>query len=177
MNLVDYYFIKNENQLSLYLEKYIPLVLLVAQKFNIDLSNKRFTGDHLGLQVLSNGEFNICDKELLKFSKIIKDGEIHDRKNRLYEFNKPIQIDSITIPFIETFEPKPNSNISKLRAGIEHMAFVVKDYEEFYQECLNKNIPIEKRVDFDDRSSFFKTKFINGVEIEFRTEPLKFIND
>ena len=172
MNPTKHYFIETQKQLKEYLTHYVPLVKIVAKSFNIDLSKKRFMCDHVGLQAISKENFDDCDFHIQKYANLTKDGRIHNRRNRLYVLYKPIVIDDIKIVSIETFEPKPNADMSKLRLGIEHIAFVVSNYEEFYQECLNKNIPIEKRVDFGDKTSFFKTKFINGVEIEFRTEAL-----
>ncbi|OGG87939.1 hypothetical protein A2592_01785 [Candidatus Kaiserbacteria bacterium RIFOXYD1_FULL_42_15] len=158
-------------EINSFLEPYLNSVLTMANKLNINLLDKRFSGDHLGLQVLSKKEFDECHSALLKNSEMIHDAIIHERRNRIYRFKKILSLKGITIPKIEIFEPKPNADISKLRPSIEHIAFYIKDYDSFLKECKNNNVPIDKSIDTNG-SKFFKTKLIDNIEIEFRNDSL-----
>lgn len=165
------YPIQSNKELNTFLNSYIEYVLSVAGSLNINLQDEIFLGDHLGLQVLSSEEFDKCHDMLLEYSEMIHDTIIHERRNRIYRFKKPLNIKGITLPKIETFEPKPNADISKLRPGIEHIAFYVKEYDNFLEECKHNNVPIDKAIDMSG-SKFFKTKLIDNIEIEFRNDRL-----
>ncbi len=165
------YPIQSSKALNDFFDFYIKNVLKVASSLNFDLKGNNFSGDHLGLQVLSADEFDESHWLLLEYSQMIHDGIIHNRRNRIYFFKKPLDSDGVIMPKIEIFEPKPNAKISRLRPGIEHVAFVVKNYDNFLEDCRQKNIPIDKVIDIGS-SKFFKTKLINNVEIEFRNDKL-----
>ncbi len=165
------YPIQSIDEIKTYLESYLNSVLSVANRLNINLLDKKFSGDHLGLQVLSKEEFDKCHDMLLGYSEMIHDSIIHERRNRIYRFKEILSVKGIAIPKIETFEPKPNADIFKLRPGIEHIAFYVENYNNFLEECKQKNIPIDKVVDING-SKFFKTKLIDNTEIEFRNDSL-----
>jgi len=171
--LLKFYFIDSSQKLQSWLEVYLPLVKQVAREFQIKLDDKRFSADHLGLQVISKQEFDNCDELLLKYCALVHDGIIHNRRNRVYQFNNPITSDGILIPRIESFEPKPEADIRKLRPVIEHIAFKVEDYENFFSDCKTNDLPIDKSMADEEGSKFFKTKFLNCVEIEFRNDYLK----
>lgn len=165
------YPIKSQTELNEFSNSYIEAVLEVAKKLNIDLGDDKFFGDHLGLQVLSGKEFDQCHALFLEYSEMIHDAIIHDRRNRVYRFREPLQSNDIIMPRIEMFEPKPGADLDKLRPGIEHIAFTVKDYDVFLEECRQNNVPIDKAVGMDG-SKFFKTKLIDSIEIEFRNDKL-----
>jgi hypothetical protein len=165
------YPIHSNEELNEFLESYIPLVLAAAKKFDIDLKDDRFSGDHLGFQVMSGNEFDIYHQIILKNSKMIKDSVIHERRNRIYRFKDYLQADGIVVPRIEMFEPKPNADLADLRPGIEHISFTVEAYDDFLQECQKRGVPIDKVVDMKG-SKFFKTKLIDNIEIEFRNDEL-----
>ena len=169
-DLTHYYPIKSIESIKKFLQSYLHLVKFTLQQYELNL-NTSISGDHLGLQVLSSEEFDQCHDILLGYCELIHDDIIHDRRNRVYRFKPAIVIDDIAIPRIEIFEPKPNADVSKLRAGIEHIAFVVDDYDDFAARCKEKSIPIDKEVNLDG-SKFFKTRLLNGIEIEFRNDQL-----
>jgi len=166
--LIDHYQIKTPKKLKNYLKVYIPLVLNIANSFDINLTEKQFEGDHLGLQVISEYEFDNANCTLLEYAKLIHDSVIHNRRNRVYEFNNPIVVDGISVPRIEIFEPKPGADISKLKPGVEHIAFMTNEYEKLLSSFERNSLPIDKKKVFEDGSKFFKTKLVNLVEIEFR---------
>jgi len=170
---MNYYPIKTLHQLKEYLKVYVPLVKNVAESFSIKLTEDRFRGDHIGLQVLSKKEFDKCHKLLLPYSEVIHNAIIHKRRNRVYQFKKPLKVDGVVIPRIEIFEPKPEAVIRKLKAGIEHIAFVVKNYDRFLLACKKRKVPIDKEIEIGS-SKFFKTSLLNLVEIEFRNNQLGF---
>lgn len=169
--LTHLYPIHSTEEIEKYLAPYLKLVLFNLKQYNIDLNAISGSGDHIGLQVLSSQEFDDCHGILLKNSELIHDHVIHDRRNRVYHFKTPPQASDIIVPRIEIFEPKPNANIGKLRAGIEHVAFTVENYDEFLSDCQKRGIPIDKTNNLDG-SKFFKTTFVNGIEIEFRNDQL-----
>jgi len=169
--LTNLYPIHSIEELKEYLTPYLKLVLFNLKQYKINLNTINGRGDHIGLQVLLNREFDSCHKILLKNSKLIHDHIIQNRRNRIYRFKNPPQIGDICIPRIEIFEPKPDTNIKKLRAGIEHIAFTVDNYDKFLKSCQKKNIPIDKTNDMNG-SKFLKTTFVNGIEIEFRNDQL-----
>lgn len=170
--LLNYYPVKTREELQAYLDAYMQIVLNVADSFAINLATANFVGDHLGLQVLSGEEFDETHKLLSNYSTMVKDSVIHDRRNRVYKFLSPLQtVSGVTFAGIETFEPKPTADLKKLKPGIEHCAFKVLDYDNFYADAQSRNIPIDKSVEMDG-SKFFKTSFVNLVEIEFRNDFL-----
>lgn len=171
-NLNDFYPIQSIDLLKEYLDVYMPLIIFGAKHYGINLNVSNIHGDHLGLQAVSKADFDKCHELLLQMADLIHDDVIHDRRNRVYRFKDIPESNGISVPRIEIFEPKPGADVSKLRPGIEHIAFTVDDYDVFVSECKQKNIPIDKEVDSDDGFRFFKTTFINGVEIEFGNEEL-----
>lgn len=166
-----FYSIDSFSNLSDFCKVYLPLVVFQAKSYGIDLLDGNFVGDHLGLQVVSAEEFDWCHGKILEYSKTIMNGIIHDRRNNVYRFNKKININNIDLIGIEIFEPKPNTDLSKLRVGIEHVAFLVKDFDSFLEKCQKNLIPIDK-IKIYDAGKFFKTKLINNIEIEFRSNFL-----
>lgn len=171
MDLINYYPIENEARLKKFLDFYIPLVLYAAELFSIDLFDKNFAADHLGLQALSAAEFDRADQLISGYSEIIHDEVIHQRRNRVYRFHAPITSNGLSIKGIETFEPKPGADLQRLKPGIEHLALRVEGFEDFYRDLQNRGVQVDKFVDMDG-SKFFKTKLVNLVEIEFRNDYL-----
>lgn len=109
----------------------------------------------------------------MNYCTLVHNGTIHNRRNRVYQFNNPITAYDTVIPRIESFEPKPEADIRKLRPGIEHIAYKVDDYDKFFSDCKTSDLPIDKSTTDDEGSKFFKTRFLNCVEIEFRNDYLK----
>jgi predicted metalloenzyme YecM len=169
--LTSYYPCKSQIELNSFFEAYLPLVLFVSNSFPINLTIERFEGDHLGIQTLDKKEFDIVESQLLQFSDCIHSAVIQKRRNKVFLLKTPLKSNHITIPKVEIFEPKPDADSRKLKAGVEHIAFMVNDYEQLLNECKNKNVPIDKEVAFG-RSNFFKTKLVNMVEIDFRNDKL-----
>ncbi len=170
-NLPHYYPVNNSDELRRYLSVYLPLVIEECRRFSIDVRQKRFQADHLGLQVLNSEEFDHVSTSLLAFSTIVKDEPIQHRRNQVFRFAVPVEEQGFQLSGIEIFEPKPGESLSKLRAGVEHIAFVVHDYEDFLSEVAARGIPIAKKADYGS-GEFFKTVFLNGVEVEFRSSFL-----
>lgn len=170
-DVFQYYPVKNPELLRRYLSVYMPLVTEECQKLGIDVRQKRFQADHLGLQVLNSEEFDRASKALLAFSAIVKDEPIQHRRNQVFRFAVPVEEQGFRLPGIEIFEPKPGEETAKLRAGIEHVAFVVYDYQGFLAELVARGVPIAKKADYGS-GEFFKTVFLNGVEVEFRSSFL-----
>ena len=170
MSLVDFYCIHNRDNLFRYTRIYWQLVSFYLDKYQINDSFD-FRGDHLGLQVLSVEEFDQCHEIFLEYSSLINKDIIHQRRNNIYKFNMPLKLDNISIPKIEIFEPKPDANLGKLRPGIEHISLKVNNYQKLLQVSRDKGVPIDKAKEING-SRFFKTQFINGVEIEFRNDGL-----
>lgn len=169
--MIKFYPINGIKQLEDFTRYYFGFVNAYSKEiFSIDLKSKALTGDHLGLQVLSANEFDEATQALLKFSTKISSTIIHNRRNNTFKFNKPLVIDKIEIPLIEIFEPKPDADLSRLKPGIEHIAFVVKDFANFYLEHKD-TMPIDKFVE-QNGMKFFKTKFLNLIEIEFDSKSL-----
>lgn len=169
--MVCYYPVHTQEELVYFLEAYWPLVDFVLKQYEIRLGAGDISGDHLGLQVLSAEEFDECDALLLKYTRLLHDGIIHNRRNRIYRFFDPLQIPYLAMPSIEIFEPKPGADLSKLRPGIEHIAFTVASYDAFFADLKKRGVPIDKDADVKG-SKFFKTKFINCIELEFRNDHL-----
>jgi predicted metalloenzyme YecM len=167
----NYYSINSLTDLSNYVSVYIPLVESVISSFGLTLKKPGFKGDHLGLQTLSSSEFASVHNKLIKYSTLVHSGVVHNRKNNVYKFNQPIKVGGFEVLSLESFEPKPEADISKLKPGIEHLAVVVKDFDRFYAESLNKGLPVDKYVKMNG-SAFFKTSLINMVEVEFRDDYL-----
>lgn len=172
--LLPYYSLATPQQLELYLQHYVPLVIEVAKGFSLDVQSPDLKGDHVGVQVLTSEEFNMCSDVLQKYAQRIRESVIHERRNCIFEFNTPFIVDGIEIPRIEIFEPKPNVDVETLRAGIEHVAFTVESYDSFLKHCQSTQVPIAKAVE-KYGSKFFKTSLINNVEIEFRNDRLGYL--
>lgn len=123
------------------------------------------------MQVLNAEEFDESSKILSGYATLVHDHIIHDRRNRVYKFESPLEIGVIEIQSIEIFEPKPNADANTLKPGIEHMAFKVNEYDIFFEWFKQQGHPIDKSSDMDG-SKFFKTKLVDMVEIEFRNDFL-----
>lgn len=170
--LLSYYKINTKDDLQDYANFYLPLVFTVLKEFGVSTDKFDLVGDHFGLQVLSEQEFENADSLLLSYSTLIHDTVIHGRRNRVYLFNNPVTFKDISIPRIEIFEPKPGAELKKLKPGIEHVAFFTPGYDLLFQHFVSKGYPIDKNVEFEDGSKFFKTSFVNLVEVEFRNDSL-----
>lgn len=170
--LLKYYSLNFPEELKDYLEAYLPLVKNIAEKYSVDLESNQFQADHLGVQVLSSEEFDQASEMLSAYSSLIHDNIIHERRNRVYQFNDPITASNLSLPRIEIFEPKPDAELRKLKPGIEHVAFMANDYDNLLANFKSNNYPIDKENTFDDGSKFFKTSLVNLVEIEFRNDFL-----
>lgn len=171
MNLLKYYPIQDEIGIKKFLESYLPLLSFAAGTFSLNLSDRRFSGDHLGLQVTSGEEFDMADKLITGYAKMIHDSIIHERRNRVYQFNSPISAGKFSFRSIEVFEPKPEADLRRLKPGFEHLAFRVDKFEEFYETVKLWRLPVDKFKEMNG-SKFFKTSLINLVEIEFRNDYL-----
>lgn len=169
--LINQYPINTRYELNKFFESYSHIVLNQIKLFGIDLSEYGIVGDHLGLQVLSNSEFDLAHDYIIKYAKIIKKGIIHDRRNNTYLLKDFIKANGIEIQSIEVFEPKPTADLSKLKPGFEHIAMKVEKFDELLDFFDKKKLPMDKFVELGD-SKFFKTKFVNLVEIEFRNDYL-----
>lgn len=169
--LENYYPTHSRDELETFIQSYIPLIKNQLKIFKIDLDRFGISGDHLGLQTISKEEFDLVHTQLISYSEIINEGNIHERRNNTYKLNEFIKCLDIEIQSIEIFEPKPTADISKLKPGIEHIAMKVDRFDELEEYFAKNKLPIDKSVQMND-SRFFKTKFINLVEIEFRNNYL-----
>jgi predicted metalloenzyme YecM len=149
---------------------YIPLVRQTLSNYgSLELFGLHV--DHLGLQVASRVEFDLIHEKLLTYCEVVNKGVIHERRNNTYRLQDFIGPTEYKLQSIEMFEPKPGAETNKLKLGIEHIAFVVEDYDGIVDYFTKNNIPVAKTADFNG-SKFFKTIFVNLVEIEFRNDYL-----
>ena len=170
--LNKYYAVSSRENLASYLKVYLPLIIKVAARFQINLLDKNIHADHLGMQAISEEEFDETSKALSLYSTLIHNNIIHERRNRVYQFSKPFLINKISIPRIEIFEPKPNAELDNLKPGIEHIAFKVDDYDSFVSSFKKHKLPINREAEYQKGSKFIKTQLIDLVEIEFRNDFL-----
>lgn len=169
--LSDYYFLQTLQSIKKYCSKYFPLVKFLASSFKINLESLDIEGDHLGVQVLNSKEFDFVSRQLFGYTTLANEKIIHNRRNRIFKFIEPFEVGGIRLSNIEIFEPKPGADLSKLKLGIEHIAFITKDFDTLLAQAKSNNVPIDKAVD-DGSHRFFKTSFVNLVEIEFGNESL-----
>lgn len=87
----------------------------------------------------------------------------------MFSFMEEFKVQNIKFNGIEIFEPKKDSDTQKLKLGIEHLAIVVKNFDDFAKEFPEKYIG--KIAEYPE-GKFLKTKFMNLVEIEFRDRSL-----
>lgn len=168
--MIEKYPVQTHEKLRSFLNQYMPTVLRAGEKMGFDLKREDFTPDHLGLQVLNKAEFDAAHKVLSQYATLVHDEVIHERRNRAYRFIAPMQIERISIPGIEIFEPKPNADATLLRPGIEHVAFVTKDPHRVHAQLGDRGL-IAKVASYS-LGKFIKTKLVDGVEIEFREKAL-----
>jgi len=169
--LERYYPVHTQEELQTFTQTYVPFVLNQLEVFRIDYLKNRLYGDHLGLQVLSAEEFEAVNKSLLGIAKLVNRGVIHSRRNNIYKFNQFPKFKDIEIQSIEIFEPKPGVDLTKLKPGIEHIAFKAENFDNFLVNLKKNKLPIDKE-DTSNSDKFFKSKLINMVEIEFRNDFL-----
>lgn len=169
-----YYSLKNITELNEYLQVYIPLVNLFLKHYSLDLKQYNLLVDHIGVQMLNSDDFDQITEQLNTYSTLIKVKEIHNRRNGIFKLNTEFIVNGLLIPSIEIFEPKPDFPPSQLRLGIEHIAFYTDSisYDSLLAYFKQNQLPIDKEGEFSKGSKFFKTTFINGVEIEFRNDQL-----
>lgn len=171
MNLTKYYPIESAAKLAEYLETYLPIVVFIAKMFGVNLRSPEMSGDHLGLQVLNNEEFDKADELIKGYARVVHDTVIHERRNRVYQFNDPMGVLDLTFQSIEIFESKPGADLRRLKAGIEHAAFRVDNFDAFFEKIKAVGVSVDKFADMNG-SKFFKTTLVNLVEIEFRNDYL-----
>lgn len=150
------------------MEVFLPLVIYTQGLFGIDNQKFEIEGDHIGVQVLTPEGFEQMHSSILKYAKIKKQGIIHNRRNNIYLFNEKFEVAGYSFKGIEIFEPKPGADLSKLKAGVEHVAFYSPKFDELYRFVVEKQIPIDKFVEDENGEKFFKTKLLNMIEIEYR---------
>ena len=165
------YPINTIEQVQAFADAYVPLVLHQLKLFQIDLAEFGIKGDHLGLQVLSAEEFDNAHALIATYAQTIRQGEVHNRRNNTYKFNEVITSHGLELQSIEIFEPKPDAIIEKLKAGFEHIALYVQEYDALLNFSQQFELPVGKSLDFNG-SRAFKSKFLNLVEIEFREDYL-----
>jgi hypothetical protein len=168
--IYKHYSLNTADEVQTFFVSYLPLVKLCLQNFGV-LGNFNFSGDHLGLQVGSAVEFDAVHNLLTKYCETITEGVIHNRRNNTYKLHDFITHDGVELQSIEMFEPKPDVDVSKLKLGFEHIALYSPEYTAVYEHFCTNDLPIAKSVDMHG-SKFFKTTFMNLVEIEFRNDYL-----
>ncbi|KKR06466.1 MAG: hypothetical protein UT34_C0001G0507 [candidate division WS6 bacterium GW2011_GWF2_39_15] len=146
---------------------YQKAVLNFLNQYDLDISE--LVPDHLGALTHNSEEFESVTTILLSHSQMIKEIQLNNRRVRVFKLNHPL-LGDFTIPKIEIFEPKPESDLAKLRYGIEHISFTVKNFDNFASAVVNI-LPIAKQGQVGT-SKFMKTEIINTVEIEFRSDSL-----
>lgn len=160
-------FFLNRESLENFNLAYGELINSVLTTLNI--SSEELIPDHLGILLHSSSEFEDISQQLLQYSIQIKEIVLHERRVRVFKLNSPLS-GRYNIPKIEIFEPKPNIDITKLRFGVEHIAFQVKNFDEYIFSTKRK-VGIIKEGSVGD-SKFAKTEILNTVEIEFRSDAL-----
>ena len=169
--LNKYYPINSSQHLNSFFKVYFPTVVNQLSLFGIDAKKFALECDHMGLQVLSSKEFDEVHTKMTKFAKLVHGGKIHSRRNNVYVLGDKPTASGFELQSIEIFEPKPNADLQHLKPGFEHTAFKTNVFGLLEKYFESTNLPIAKRVE-DDRSIFFKTKLVNMIEIEFRTDFL-----
>ncbi len=166
------YPISNRSKLVNYLNSYITLVCEVATYYDIDLKSSEFQCDHIGIQMTGADDFDRASELLSKYSTILSTNVIHERRNRVFELHEEVAVEGIVLPKVELFEPKPGVPLKALKLGVEHIAFYTCEYDALLQKLADHPEWVDKSLEFEDGSKFFKTKLINLVEIEFRNDRL-----
>lgn len=168
ITLAKYYPPIKLSELYKYMEVFLPLVIYTQGLFGIDAQKFEIEGDHIGVQVLSPEGFDQMHESILKYAKLKKEGIIHNRRNNIYVFNETFKVGDFSFKGLEIFEPKPGADISKLKAGVEHVSFYSPKFEELYNFVIEQKIPIDKYIVDERGEKFFKTKLLNMIEIEYR---------
>ena len=154
---MDKYYLGNLRELEEYCNLYFPLIINYSRSIlGIDLKKDPFEGDHLGIQTSSADEYT-------------KYYDLHSRKVSIFSFKDQFLSNGISLNGIEIFEPKPDTDISNLKLGVEHISIISKDYEKTFEDIPKEYI--SKSAEYPE-GRFFKTKFTNLVEIEFRDRSL-----
>ncbi|HCC67715.1 TPA: hypothetical protein DEP90_00675 [Patescibacteria group bacterium] len=158
--------ISKKEDLQKLVNSYEMKVLSVLDSFNL---KTHLLCDHLGYLLHNSEEFDKVSKAMLEYSVLIKEVILHGRRIRVFKLKESLT-GKFNIPKIEIFEPKQGLDPSELRYGIEHIAFTVKDWEEFILKDRER-LPIVKEGSVGN-SLFMKTEIINTIEIEFRNDRL-----
>jgi len=167
---MDKYYLGNLQELEEYCNLYFPLVINYSKAIlGIDLKRDTFEGDHLGIQTSSYEEYTYYYKLLSSYMSHNFTNELHGRKVSIFAFRDKFVSNGITLNGIEIFEPKPDTDLSKIKLGIEHISIIAKEYEKTFENTPKEFI--NKSAEYPE-GRFFKTKFTNLVEIEFRDRSL-----
>jgi predicted metalloenzyme YecM len=167
---MDKYYLGNLQELEEYCNLYFPLIINYSRSIlGIDLLDEAFEGDHIGVQTLSHDEYTHYYNLLSSYMSHSFTNDLHGRKVSIFSFKDKFSSHNITLNGIEIFEPKPNVDPGKIKLGIEHISIVCKEYEKTFNEMSGAFI--NKSAEYPE-GRFFKTKFTNLVEIEFRDRSL-----
>ena len=167
---MDKYYLGNLQELEEYCKLYFPLVINYSRSIlGIDFKKGAFEGDHLGIQTPSHDEYSHYCNILSSYMSHNFTNDLHGRKVSIFSFKDRFISNGITLNGVEIFEPKPNVDITKIKLGIEHISIITKEYEKTLSNISKEYI--NKSAEYPE-GRFFKTKFINLVEIEFRDRSL-----
>ncbi len=167
---MDKYYLGNLRELEEYCNLYFPLIINYSRSIlGIDLKKDPFEGDHLGIQTSSADEYTKYYEHLSSYMTHNFTNDLHSRKVSIFSFKDQFLSNGISLNGIEIFEPKPDTDISNLKLGVEHISIISKDYEKTFEDIPKEYI--SKSAEYPE-GRFFKTKFTNLVEIEFRDRSL-----
>jgi predicted metalloenzyme YecM len=167
---MDKYYLGNLQELEEYCNLYFPLITNYSSSIlGLDLSNNTFEGDHLGIQTSSHEEYTHYYNLLSSYMSHNFTNDLHGRKVSIFSFRDEFVSKDISLNGVEIFEPKPKVDIGKIKLGIEHISIITKEYDKTFENISRKFV--NKSAEYPE-GRFFKTKFINLVEIEFRDRSL-----
>jgi len=167
---MDKYYLGNTEELKKFCNLYLPLVIDYCKSIlDIDLRKDTFEGDHLGIQTSSTKEYSFYYDLLSSYMTHNFTNELHGRRVSIFSFKNTFTCSDINLKGVEIFEPKQDIDVSKLKLGIEHISIISKGYDKLLNTFPDEHLG--KSAEYSE-GKFFKTKFENLVEIEFRDRSL-----
>jgi predicted metalloenzyme YecM len=138
-----------------------------VNRLGIDISNA--TLDHIAYYTTSSENYDQTKLEFEKFSKLVKEPLVNERRVGVFKFHKPIEYNHQNIKAIELIEPRKNQVIKV--AGLEHAEYILPvDLEEF----VNNYPDINWDTSRINREQFpmLKLRLSDSMQIKFPRYPI-----
>ncbi|MBI5356648.1 VOC family protein [Candidatus Collierbacteria bacterium] len=146
-------------------ETFIKGVLDKLGELKIDVSGLNM--DHIGYQASSNEDYDNLKAEFDKLGQFVSEKIVGGRRVGIYKLNNPFHYHQYTNMAIELVAPKEGQVCP---SALEHVEFVIGDFESFMKKYLNISWDISAigQPDFP----MIKLRLDKDIQVKFHLTPV-----